>query len=102
MRYVKPHDHLPAASDVVDGCYAAGREGSTAQAIAESMNVWMLIRLTNASGAARLLEALVRRGFAARVFVPDLQARRYVPTRAGAEEYARILATRAQPVEKGV
>lgn len=89
MRYVKPHHSLPSAADVVDGCYAAGSDGSTAHAIAESMNLWMLYRCTSASGAARLLEALVRSGFAARVFLPRFQAPRYIATQAGAAEYQR-------------
>lgn len=97
MLGVREHDRLPAAEEVEDGCYSGGslsgdRIVSSAHGVAERMNMLQLLRHANAASASRCLNALVRQGFAARVFRPDLQSPRYVPTQAGAEEYKRILA----------
>lgn len=97
MINVHPHDHLPDATDIVDGCFVGASEGRTPGSIAASMDMWQLIKRTSAASAGKVLNALVRAGFAARVFLPGEQSPRYVATAAGAADHRRRYASLQLP-----
>jgi hypothetical protein len=90
MLGVKPHDVLPAKADIVDGCFPGGMAGRTPNGVAESMRLWDLMLMNvRAQSVGRLLNGLVRQGFAARVFVPSEASPLYVPTKEGRAEHER-------------
>ena len=102
MLGVREYDTLPGPPDVIDGCYAAGADPcpalATIHGVAERMNTWQVLRRATASSAARLLEALVRQGFAARVFLPTVPLPpRYIATQVGATYHRRTTSAPAGP-----
>lgn len=89
MIRAKSWTHFPDGAELVDGCWVGAQEGWTPGAVAETMNLWWLLKGFTDKVAGKLCSMLVRRGFAARVWMRGERAPRYVATAAGAAEHRR-------------